>query len=358
MGFWSWLFKAENRTSNTGSLQEIARAPDSHRASDGEVVATLESPGLETVPPAEEAGPPWWAPEGATLTEPPEIKRPRLSTEARALESLLISHFDGHDLSMPPLPSVVERTLAHLRDRECNLRAVADDISDDQVIAAAVLRMTNSPLYRGLHKITALRPAVTRLGTKALQTLLMHESLRAAMFHGTGQETELAQLLWNCSLASACSMRELSCFTTVDEEDAFLIGLLHDIGNVIVLRIAGTQKKLTQYEVDIDTFDYLCAECHQEFGELVAEHWKLPDTVKALIGDHHTHPEPDDPLRNERLLVQLSDMINAMLGYAPSTAYNLMHARVVQDLGWVDRPDFRACLDELPRRIEETLSSL
>ena len=50
----------------------------------------------------------------------------------------------------------------------------------------------------------------------------------------------------------------------MDEEDAFLTGLLHDIGNVIVLRIMLDNNAVAQYDLDASTFDYLCFETHSE----------------------------------------------------------------------------------------------
>jgi HD-like signal output (HDOD) protein len=231
----------------------------------------------------------WWAPEGATLVEPLEVQRPELTTEARALENLLVSHFDGHDLNMPMLVQGAEQVLGRLRNPDCNLAEVSHDIANDPVIAASVLRMANSPLYRGLNKITALQPAVTRLGVKALRVLMMHISLRAAIFQGKGRD-EWAERIWAGSQASAVIMHSLSAFTRVDENDAFLLGLLHDIGQVIVLRVVRTNQALSGAEIDDDTFDYLCHECHQEFGELVAAAWELPSTFRSLIADHHAYP--------------------------------------------------------------------
>ena len=355
MGFWTWLLGEKHRPTEELGHALRSRLATEGRADDSQAVATLQPEATAVPAPTDDSDCAWWTPADATLVEAVPIDRPELSTEARALEEVLISHFDGHDLEMPPLPQVVERVLARLADPKSSLGKVADDIAEDQVIAAAVLRMTNSPLYRGLNKITALRPATARLGVKALRTLMMHQSVRAAMFHGMGKDNELAQMLWRCAFAAASIMRELSHFTKTNQEDAFLIGLLHDIGNVIVLRTAETQKRYTGYQVDLDTFDYLCYECHQEFGELVAERWHLPDALKSVITDHHTYPSPADDLRIERLQLQVTDMITAMLGYAVPAKYNLLETRAVQDLGLAERAGFTAFLNGLPDKVEEAL---
>ena len=345
MGFWAWPKGGKNEG-----------AGDHGVAGAGTGRAEPESDASDS-PQTDERSAPWWAPQGAFVVELQTMARPDLSPEARGLEAMLVSHFDGHDLNMPPLPHVVERVLGKLRDSKCSLAKIADMIAEDQVVAASVLRMANSPLYRGLNRIAAIRPAVTRLGSRAVQTLMLHESVRSTMFNVTGSYEEYAKLLWRCSFAGACVMRELARFTNIDVEDAFLIGLLHDIGNVIVLRIAHSQQKFTRHELDIDTFDYLCAECHQEFGELVADAWKLPSSLKNLIADHHAPPADDDPQRTERLLLQVSDMCCSLLGHAPFVAYNLLESRAVQALGLHDRPEFTGVLQNLPGIIDETVGN-
>jgi HD-like signal output (HDOD) protein len=186
----------------------------------------------------------------------------------------------------------------------------------------------------------------------------MHESLRAAMFLRKGPGSDQAKVIWQRSLASACIMRHLSELTGIEREYAFLVGLLHDIGNVVVLRIAFGERLSPRYELDEDIFEYLCHECHQEFGELIADAWSLPPDLKSLISDHHTYPTADDPLRTQRLQLGLADMISALLGYAPYVPYNLLESRVVRDLGLDGRGDFVQLLDRLPDQVDETVSAL
>lgn len=357
MGLWNWLIDQLSTPQSDQPDGESPGRPVTTSRND-KPVAVLDS--ADNVRPPDEAGTveAWWQPEGdAQLVEPVELERPPLTTEARALENLLVSYFDGHDLNMPPLLDKAERVLRLLRKRECNLAAVAREVGDDQILSAAVLRLANSPLYRGLNKITAIQPAVTRLGTKALHTLMVHESVRAVTMHDKNDSPRLAQLLWLRSMANAYVMRELSAFTGIDGEDAHLIGLLHDIGNVLVLRISCSTRWLGTTSIDVNTFEYLCAECHQEFGELIAEAWCLPPTIKSLIGNHHTTPQPDDALRVERLQLQLANMICSLLGYMPYAPYDLLNSRPAQELGLTERPDFVPFLSHLPTKMEDSIET-
>ncbi|NOX59249.1 MAG: HDOD domain-containing protein [Planctomycetes bacterium] len=298
----------------------------------------------------------WWRPADAEHTQRVPIADPNLTTEARALENMLISQFDGHDLSLPPLPRVPETVLRKLRKRKCSLPEIAVDISEDQVSAASVLRMSNSPLYRGMNKITSLEMAVVRLGSNAIKTLMLHQSMRSATFEQGGGNAKLAEMLSLRAVASAYIMRELAELTDVDSEEAFMIGLLHDIGNVMVLRTANSLHKLSKFDIDLDAFEYLCQETHLEFGELIAESWGLPDHIRTLISTHHTYPEPSDPLRKERLLIDVTDMISSLLTFTPYEPYDLLNCQAVIDLGFSERPEFGALLERIPEDLEEVLN--
>ncbi len=367
MGLWDWILGAiigdegsRGRDRADSSVSVLDDATDDglfEFGADPLPPTTLPLP-TNSAETADEGDACWWKPPGVDRTDYTSGVDMDPPAEIRVVEELLVSHFDGHDLAMPPFPQVAERVLKQLRDRKCNMTQVANLIAEDQVTTASVLRMANSPLYRGLDKITSLQQSVTRLGANAVRTLMMHHSLKAAVFGKKSSNESLIDLVWGGSLASATVMRTLAKFTGIDAEDAFLIGLMHDIGNVIVLRTVTEEERRFRMTIDVRSFEYLCHVSHQEFGELVADAWKLPERVKALICDHHTYPAIDDPLRTERLMLIVTDMINQMLGYGPEAQYDLLGTRAVEDLGLLNSPLFGRCLAELPLKIEEITKSL
>ncbi len=300
---------------------------------------------------------PWWCIDGLGETSLVAPERPELQGVARAMENILVNQMDGHDLGMPPLPEVAERVMRELRSREYRVDKVAQTIGEDPVISAAVLRMSNSPIYGGVSKITTLKSAVARIGASALKTLMMHQSLRAAIFRKDGEDWQLGKLVWDRAVAGAHVMRGLCRFTHMDEEEAFLIGLMHDIGNIIVLREVQKQEAMLQYVIDVPTFDYLCYECHQEFGELIAESWKLPDELQSLIANHHSEPHEEDPLRVQRSQLQLTDMILSLLEFTPRHDYNLLRTTSAQELGLATSESFMLYLDRLPEELTSAMGS-
>ncbi|MCB9850330.1 MAG: HDOD domain-containing protein [Phycisphaerales bacterium] len=298
----------------------------------------------------------WWAPEGATLTEVVEVPRPGMSAEMLALENIIVQHFDGHDLRLPPMPRIPEVVLRELSTRDYSLRKIGSEIAEDQVTAAAVLRLANSPLYRGMHEITAVEPAVVRLGAGAIRTLMLHHTMMSLTKQERKASQRLADILSLRAVASGATMRMLAPFTGMDPDEAFLVGLLHDIGNVMVLRIINRQRPYAG-RVDLETFEYLAFESHQEFAELLGDAWRLPDRLTALMSNHHEYPDAGDPLRVDRLALHVTNMIGGLLGFAFEADYDLLNANATIDLGLNDRPDFIKFLTRLPDDLDEALQA-
>ena len=355
MSLWDWLIEAIIGSRTAGrSATPNSRAGQPIRS--GPAVATLE-PSTDTgeSPEVPESAP-WYQPEGATLLEPAPVANPGLSAEGVALEASLTSQLDVNNLVLPSLPRVPEAVLRHLHKSDYSFRAVSDLIAEDQVTATVVLRAANCALW-GSRKVTSILDAVTRLGINALRTLMLSESLRAAAFCKERRNRELGGMLWHRAVAAGCIMRSLAEFTDdIDAEDAFVMGLLHDVGNVIVLHAVDNHEALTHATINLETFEYLCYECHELFGELIAEKWNLPPRLKDLIQTHHRYPTADDPFRTERLHLMLADMINHMIGFGPAAAYDLLASNPVRDLSLSGKPGLVQLLRSLPAQIEQTIA--
>ncbi len=348
MGLWNWIWdQLTGPSAATPALRERSSA-----------IAVIETPAACATETSAPVSVEWWnQPEACETTLQP-IPMPELSTEARALQNILVEQFDGHSLSVPPLPHVAESIIQKLSDSDFDFDAIADEIAEDQVLAAAVIRIANSALYAGVEKITSLQRAISRIGANSLRMLMLHQSMRAATYQRRGQDQELADIVWQRSIAGACTMRLLAPFSSMDREEAFLIGLLQDVGNVMVLRETLKHQSVLKYRIDLRSFEYFCDLCHQELGELLAQSWNLPPTLQALISNHHDYPDPDDALRSERLTMHVAHMIQATLGYGAGGPYKLLDSKPVIDLGWQDRPDFQNALNTMPGLIELNVASM
>ena len=255
------------------------------------------------------------------------------------------------DLRLPTLPKSAECVLRMLGGTRSSAGQIAGELAKDQVLSAAVLRLANSALYGAAGRITDLRSAATRLGNLVLRTVAMQYSLQSAVRPNFARDRTLTDIVWNGSLASATIMRGLAECLWADDEEAYLIGLLHDIGNVLVLREVQEQQTFLRYRMALEPFEWLCYQHHEKLGRLVGEAWDLPDKAKTLAADHHGAGVPGDPLARERSMIALTDMIKSMLGYATRRSYALLTSNPAKALGLAESPALTAFLGDLPAQL-------
>lgn len=352
MGWWDWLFKTISRSAAGAPVE---RCKSTRSAAEAGAVALSTAPTDTTFDRLESESDLWWTPKDHALLDPVDVRPAGGKQSVQFLENILVSHFDGHDLTMPQLNNMAEQILPKLRGAKCDLKTVGREIAGDQLLSAAVLRTANSPMFRGVANTTTVPAAVTRIGIKSLRTILLHQSVRSAIFTKNSQTKYFANILWRKSLADACVMRGLAGLMRMDEDDCHLIGLMHDIGSVLVLRIMNDQMKSGCPSIDHQSFEYLRLQTHQEFGELIAKAWQLPPDLSQLIMNHHSYPTAGDELATQRWMLILTEMIGAMLYSDEPPNYDLIQCRPASELELSARMEYHDWLSDLPSEIDGTL---
>jgi HD-like signal output (HDOD) protein len=252
------------------------------------------------------------------------------------------------------MPRVAERVLRELRGTDYDVSKISRELGEDQVIAASVLRMANSVLYGGVNRVASLEPAVARLGSNALRTLMLQHSLHASL-NFRGRDGIIARRIWTRSLASSAIMEKLAKLSSVDTSQASLVGLLHTVGEIVVLKSAQEQQDALRYRMNPEEFEFVCQRLVEPLNARAAQAWELPDELTSLISHFQAYPSRGDPQRNMRLLLHVTSMVLSLLEYAPTEPYNLLESRAVGDLGLARNPLFVQTLERLPAQLEERL---
>jgi putative nucleotidyltransferase with HDIG domain len=196
---------------------------------------------------------------------------------------------------LPPLPGSALRVAALAQDVNSSTRAIADAIGADPALATRVLRAANSPLYGMERRVTALTVAVGALGNQALH-LLVIMSATSDHFDRMSRRSPAARALWEHSVAVSLAARELiQALGMRGGEEAFLCGLLHDIGKLLLLRYDQEQyEQLRECERESELLERekeIYGYTHAQVGALVARRWGLPEEISYAIYNHHQPSE-------------------------------------------------------------------
>jgi putative nucleotidyltransferase with HDIG domain len=209
-------------------------------------------------------------------------------------------------VTIPTLPSVVQRINQMLLDPEVGLREIGAEVAKDAPIATKVLRIANSAFYGLRERVLSTEHASCVLGMRVLKNIVMQASVIGQFKHLDGGDGFDVEALWRHAILSAEVSQRLAqqcrCDLGLLPEEFHTAGLLHDVGQVVLLdnrpedflRVIKLSLdlgvELHMAEREIFGFD------HATIGSRVAERWGLPALLVAAIGRHH---RPIEELANE-----------------------------------------------------------
>jgi diguanylate cyclase (GGDEF)-like protein len=179
--------------------------------------------------------------------------------------------------------------LAECRRPEPDIDRICELVSHDPALSAKIVGIANSPVYRRGSPVTSVRRATVVLGTGAVTALALSFSL-VSQRNGRGS-FDYAQY-WRRALLNAVASRALALERGMDAEEAFLAGLLQDIG-ILALHAAvpNYPEVLRESKHDHLRLERIEAERfgagHPEVGAWLGRDWGLPDAlIDSVAGSH------------------------------------------------------------------------
>lgn len=218
--------------------------------------------------------------------------------------------------NIPAFPAVVLRVLDIASQENPDFDLLVREITSDATLSAQVLRLANSPLFGCAAQISTVQRAVVALGTAQVQSLVM--SVATANYSRAALRTEAMQKCWRHTLATAILSREVARAAGMPPEQAYSLGLLHDIGRLGLLVAWPDDYNRILQEADRDSILLLDLEKrlftmdHCEVGCRLVEQWKLPPEFQVVAGRHHDAPAGStefDSLRIASLGCRLADAL-------------------------------------------------
>ena len=185
--------------------------------------------------------------------------------------------------NLPVMPPLADELVAMAISSEGDLERVLSVVEQDPVLAAIVLRMVNSAAFALSSEVTELSRAVVLLGGAHVRSLALAAAM-SALSAGPAAATHFEH-----SFNTACTARVIAVAGRVSwEETAFAAGILHDIGELVVVALevgppedgAWAQARLSREREWLGTD-------HTELGAALARRWSIPEILCEPIEHHH-----------------------------------------------------------------------
>lgn len=224
-------------------------------------------------------------------------------------------------VDIPASPGVALRLRKTIQDGETDLRVLAELISRDQGLTAAVLRVANTshPKKEMISRASTVLEAVQRIGAAELARIVV--PLGAGALSPTeGPLAELKRLVWRRSLMSALVCRFLAERSGRRAGDAFACGLMHDFGWLV--GIASLEAHLATRPDEKPQEQHHWSDVVDQFhillGHMAARRWQLSALTAEAILCHHA-PERASPVY--RAMVDLVSTSDRVVGLIESRPY-------------------------------------
>ncbi len=213
---------------------------------------------------------------------------------------------------LPSFPQAAMKLLDASRDGTTSLKDISKIVETDPGISIKVLKIVNSALYGLRRKITTLPDAVIILGLDEVKKLAIGMTIFENMFKKGSTQQFDRLLFWRHSLAVAVLSEQIAKeIGLVAPEEAYIAGLLHDIGKIF-LDIQG-KKNYGDFINDLSISTELVIEKerdfiglgHDDIGAYFCSLWKLPEKFVIAVKYHHQPFEHQDFTKEEVLLISI-----------------------------------------------------
>ncbi|MGB4108594.1 MAG: HDOD domain-containing protein, partial [Desulfomonilia bacterium] len=225
---------------------------------------------------------------------------------------------------IPTLPSIATTIMERTLDARVNARQIAQMVERDQALAVKVLKVANSPFYRRIKEISTIRGAVVLLGFNVLKSIVLSISV-INLFNEKEKRNLDFYKFWQHSIACAvCAKSIASKISPPAAEDAFIAGLLHDLGKVVADQLIcknGEYREVLEVmnRANSDIIEVersIVGVDHATLGKYLMEKWNLPALLCKTVGYHHTIVEAGDDEETRKLcaIVHVADIVTNHLG--------------------------------------------
>jgi putative nucleotidyltransferase with HDIG domain len=270
---------------------------------------------------------------------PDQLERPLASNLRRTLDERLRSGA----LELPLLPEVSAKVVALTADDGGDARALSDLIHRDQTLAGHILRLANSAMFAPVVRIVSLQQAISRLGMVVLRQMVLAITCSHRLFRVRGFEPYV-RTLFDHSFVAAGFAQEIARARRWNVEEAFLCGLLHDVGRPTLLQALVSIAEEHGQALQQESVQPVLDELHAQVGSDLVASWSLPTQLAEAVGYHHRPEEAPSHARLAMVTRLSADLAHSLVGPGEVTDNQIRNHRLLAPLN-LYRDDLEALLE-------------
>ncbi|MFT6101608.1 MAG: HD-like signal output (HDOD) protein [Granulosicoccus sp.] len=208
------------------------------------------------------------------------------SAYAQSIADQLALAVQTKKIDVPILPDSTHKVLSLTQDPNSNALQLANILQSEPTLSGHVMCIANSAAYSPASNLVSLQQAITRLGITEISNIAIAASLNNKLFKAQGYEQHVANI-WQHALLTARWSKEVARKQRKNVEAAFLCGLLHSVGNIVILQtIADFRSSQDSIMGDYD-LDVLFTQFQSDICAVIAQTWGLPTIITEAITYHN-----------------------------------------------------------------------
>jgi HD-like signal output (HDOD) protein/signal transduction histidine kinase len=219
---------------------------------------------------------------------------------------------------LPAMPQILVKLLGHLQADDLGMQELAALIAKDAGITGKILAVANSSAYHRNNRSVNLEQSLVALGTDMIKTLVISDSVFQTFNNFPHSGSTDLRAFWKNSLLAAVIARDLARRIDYQQaEEAYLAGLLHNVGRLALL---ATAPKEYAFNFTARDDEDLCAVeqrtlqiTHAEAGAWLIERWQLDSFLADSVLYHH---EPSDRLEASHPLIRIVRLAHVLSSHA------------------------------------------
>jgi putative nucleotidyltransferase with HDIG domain len=209
--------------------------------------------------------------------------------------------------NLPSAPTAFQEILACLQDPAASLADAAQIIGRDVAMTANIMKLVNSAFFGSRRPITTADRAVAYLGMDTLGALVLGHSVFQSGV-ATGIAGFSLEKLWQHSLQTGAAARAIAFsenLSAAKADEAFLAGVLHDVGKVVFATKAAVLSN------DTDAVDIVAQmeAHHAEVGAYLLGLWGFPNSIVEAVAFHHMPSQASEKGLNLAGIVHIADRL-------------------------------------------------